>query len=74
MPKAPNKLYSRAQVRTELRKIAEDIAATLIKHRAECAEDISHKAANCEVCSGWRREICGVGLAIRHFGGITSGQ
>ena len=69
MSQAPNKLYSRGEIRNELRQLANDWGRLLMMHRDAFRKNPSHDETVCHFCDHWKSAIEALERAIRHFGG-----
>lgn len=69
MPKATNKLYSRAQIRSELRVLYNNVGHLVMSHRDACRHDPNHVESTCAFCRKWLGQLEGIERAIRYFGG-----
>jgi hypothetical protein len=69
MPQAPNKLFSRGEIRCILRDLANDRARMIVVHRDSFRNDEAHVEATCKTCHEWRGHVEGLEWAIKHFGG-----
>jgi hypothetical protein len=69
MAQAPNKLFSRAEIRSILSELSSARAMMLVEHRDAYRHDDSHVEATCKICHIWQGHVEGLLEAIRHFGG-----
>ncbi len=66
---APNKLYVRKEIRSELFKLEAEQNMWLIKHRDAYRHDPNHDELRCHICANHKGVIEGLQFARRHFGG-----
>ena len=69
MPKAPNKLYSRHEIRQILRELRNDTSRLQVQHRDSYRKDPNHDESTCKFCLQWTGRVDALGSAIRYFGG-----
>lgn len=69
MAQAPNKLFSRGEIRNILTELSNDCAMLLVTHRDSFSGDSTHNRETCRVCLEWKGRVEGLRSAVRHFGG-----
>lgn len=69
MSQAPNKMYSRAEVRAELMELRNNTSRIAMHHRDAFRKDPNHDETKCKMCDDWASRISAYEIAIRHFGG-----
>lgn len=61
------KTFTLAEVRAKLYALKAERERLASIHFDPC--DAKHRPLTCECCKGWEREITGIEMAIRRFGG-----
>lgn len=69
MPKAPNKLFSRGEIRIILRELRNETARFAMVHRDANRNNASHVERTCEICIRQEGAIQAFDGAYVHFGG-----